>query len=76
MPHLPHCPACQQTVFKSFKTLHCVLRQSNIMALGILIFTEACSAHVFQVGVCKTSLLRTLSFTLNQKVNGSIFQHV
>lgn len=46
------------------------------MAMGTLIFTKACSVHVFPIGVWTKSLQRIVSFTLNQKVNGGIFQHI
>ena len=65
---------CQQTVCRSFKTSHCALRQSNVMAPGTLIFTKACSAHVDR---CLQEIpAKNRIFYLNQKVNGSIFQHI
>lgn len=75
--HLFHCPACQQTVFKSFKSsLPSAPRHHNAMALGTLIFTSACSAPGFQMAICKKTLLGTVPFTLNQEVKGSISQYI
>lgn len=54
----------------------CLHLQMGVAWLALPGVSQARSARVFQVGVCRKSLLKGVSFTLNQKVNRTNFQHI